>query len=199
MEVSYLARKPRRNRWALLATALVVAGVLGTWAASTLGKDGGAGASGWNRYEDPVDGFSVTFPETWNRAEEVLTPALDEPREILVVGTGPLPAGGDECAQYPENAIEALAPDGALVTVQETSGPLEGRHTIDRPKRFDLAAGYAADALECLPEDHTVSSVRMIPFRDGARSFYAIVALGRSAPPRVHDETRAVLDSLDFE
>lgn len=196
--MSFLAPASRSTRWALFAAGVIGVSALAIWAASSFGDDG-AGAPGWDRYDDPDDGFSVSYPETWNRAERVLTPALEDPREILVLGTGPLPAGGDECAQYPENAIEALDPGGALVTIQETGGPLGGRHTIDRPQHFDLSAGYESDAVECLAEDHSVSSVRMIPFRDGDRSFYAIVALGRSAPAGIHEEARGILDTLVFE
>jgi hypothetical protein len=182
---------PRATRWFTVSVVAVLAGGPAHLAEPPP-------APGWTRYEDHENGFTVSYPDSWNRSEAVLTSALETPREILTVGTAQLPAGGDTCAQYPGNALEAMRAHDVLVSVQEVKGRLGGRHTIDRPAHFTLALGYQSGATDCLPARFAAYETRLIPFRDGSRSFYAFVAYGPSASDESLSDATGVLDSLDF-
>ena len=58
--------------------------------------------AGLTRFSDERRGFGVTFPSSWIRADEVLTPMLGAPREIVSVGTAePVPNRvSSTCAQH---------------------------------------------------------------------------------------------------
>lgn len=88
--------------------------------------------SGWQRYLG--DGFEISYPPRWRPAPEALTPNLTSPVEIVTFGTGPLEVGGQDCAQVPEAAVEAMGPDDVLVTVQRRDDP-DGYPP--RPQQFD--------------------------------------------------------------
>lgn len=205
------ARRRRTRRALLLASAVIVAVPVTPLARDALDDPRRAlpvvagqpeeptPDSNWTHYRDDESGFSVSYPNSWNRAEEVLTPAVDGPSEILTVGTASMVPDGDKCAQYPENAIEAMASDDALVSIQETATPLGGEHTIERPDHLRLTDGYISGVTECLPESHSLYVGRMIPFRDNERSFYAIVVFGPSASDETKSDALGVLDSLQFD
>jgi hypothetical protein len=169
-----------RKRTLALAAAAALAGCGGSYTPTTH----------WLVYHDVVDRFSVHYPQTWHRAPATLTPHLVEPREILTVGTGPLPATGGSCAQVPTGALRALGARGVLVSIQE--GP---RHaTARRPARFHLSDGYPAEAAQCVPGARF--KAWRIPFRDAGHGFSALVALGPQAGARERTLALHVLDSF---
>ncbi len=208
-------RSGARRRWvrrgSLALGAAVIALPTGLWTLDTvrdrprvapaaLQPPAPRESPGWTHYRDDQNGYSVSYPSSWNRATEVLTPALESPRELLVVGTAAMVPDGEKCAQYPENAMEAMGPSDVLMSIQEPATPFGGSFGMDRPDRFRLSDGSAStDITECLPESYASYSGRMIPFIDGGRSFYAVVVLGPSVSDDTKDDLLAVLDSLEFE
>src|SRR4051794_5372495 len=62
-------------------------------------------------------GVSVTLPAGWQAAPSSLTPHLDDPREVLAVGTYPLRYRELDCAHVPTSALADLGPTDAFVTV----------------------------------------------------------------------------------
>src|SRR4051812_28613168 len=92
------------------------------------------------------DGIRYTIPAGWHAASTSLTPHLTNPHEVLTVGTGSLPVGG-QCAQFPSAALAALGPADALVTVQERLGTFHGFPA--RPKRFSLGPPDTSEAQQC--------------------------------------------------
>src|SRR3954471_6919576 len=81
------------------------------------------------------DGLSYSVPPGWHLPRRSLTPHLVNPRQVLTVGTGPLPPGG-RCAQFPSAALGAMRPTDVLVAVQERLGAT--RSFRPRPSRFGL-------------------------------------------------------------
>jgi len=64
-------------------------------------------------------GFSGGLPDGWSRSAKRLVPLL-LPKEILSVGTGPMPVGGGgNCGREPVAAIARMKPGDALVSIQE--------------------------------------------------------------------------------
>jgi hypothetical protein len=141
------------------------------------------------------------LPEGWQVAESSLTPNLGDPREILSVGTFPMVAGGDTCAQVPESAMEALGPEDVLVSLQERSQVDESSFG-PRPTSFEplLDAIDRGDAFECVDpsERADIGILLWLPFRVDDRGFYLIVVMGAEVSDETRDQTVAMLDSLDF-
>jgi hypothetical protein len=127
----------------------------------------------------------------WELADENLTPMLTEPGELFSAGTGPMPDGGKDCATVPEAAIEAMAPDDALVSVQEEGGTTEG--FPERPQSFAWEDGQQSTFQSCIEGG---ASLRGFRFRDGGRGFYAYVAVGSEASSERVDEALEILNSL---
>lgn len=154
-------------------------------------------AAGMTRFTDERRGFEVTFPSDWMRADEVLTPALTAPREILSVGTvEPVPNdGSSSCAQHPVETMARVGPRDAFVTIQERANQLSGEM---RPGPPQLGAVDPDDSElpACLHRDVPFRTYWM-PFELGGRGFYANAALGDDAPPELRAELQAVLDSFE--
>jgi hypothetical protein len=138
------------------------------------------------------DGVRYTIPAGWHAASASLTPHLSNPREVLSVGTGALPAGGS-CAQFPSATLAAMRPTDALVTVQERVGSFRGFPA--RPKRFSLGSPDTSEAQACAGGNRSMHTY-WFSFRQGGRGFHVLVAIGVSAPPARVREALAVLDSL---
>jgi hypothetical protein len=169
-----------RRGW-VAALALAVAGC-GTVSAASTGS--GRAARG--------DGIRYTIPAGWHAAATSLTPNLTNPHEVLTVGTGPLPRGG-ECAQFPSAALAAMGPEDALVTVQERLGTSRGFPA--RPKRFSLGPADTSEAQQCAGGNRSMHTY-WFEFRAGGRGFHVLVAIGVAAPRARVEEALAVLDSL---
>jgi hypothetical protein len=164
--------------------------------------------SGWGEHTDAARGVHVGVPPSWRVAGARLASALADPHEILSMGTGPMLAGGP-CGNEPTRAIRAAAPRGAFVTLQERSAASSAgglrevspalvlKDYAPRPRHFDLRPMAAAQ-----PGFSCVGSAKVhvwnIPFRDGQRAFYLLVAIGDRAPADVRAATQRVVDSLTF-
>jgi hypothetical protein len=164
--------------------------------------------SGWREHRDPASGVDVWVPPGWGVAPTRLASALADPHEILSMGTGPLAAGGP-CGNEATRAIRGAAPAGAFVSVQErsiassaggfreVSPALTPRDYPSRPRHFDLRKAASAQ-----PMFGCVGSAKVdvwwIPFREGERAFYLLVALGDKAPATLRAATKRVVDSLAF-
>jgi hypothetical protein len=137
------------------------------------------------------DGLSYSIPPGWHVAHGSLTPHLVNPRQVLTVGTGPLPSGG-ACAQFPSAALGAMRDTDVLLAVQERLGAT--RSFPLRPSRFGLPAS-GSEAEECVYGQAAFVS-HWFEFRDGGRGFHVLVAVGRAAPRWKVRQALGVLDSL---
>ena len=146
--------------------------------------------------EEVLDDHKLTvyYPEGWNRAPETLTPNLDQPMELVSLGTYQLGPGGEDCVQIPERAIESLGPTDALITVQEASS---GAKFPARPTTFSAEDGEVSEAVDCLDNAEDVF-FRMFRFRDEGRNFYAYAAIGNSASPQTRREVWQILNAVLF-
>lgn len=144
-------------------------------------------------YVDGKDKVSVHVPAGWHVELGSLTPNLDDPREILSLGTAPMPVGGDRCAHQPENALEAMGPSDAFVSVQERRGDAS---YPPRPGSFEEAAKAGGFDFDTCVELERLKAY-WIPFNDDGRSFYLLAVVGDDAPGR-GEQLWEVVESLDF-
>ena len=171
------------------AVAIAVGGCGG----SSGGPDGDGAKRLTTTVRDQGHGFDVTYPAAWHRAAHRLTPALADPREVISVGTGMLPAGGP-CAQFPTRAVAAVSDDGAFVSVQIRSR----RHDPSRAplaSRLTFRSGTPLANVECAGTPNRPVG-RWIAFQDAGREVYAILVVGRHASPERRAQALAVLNSL---
>jgi hypothetical protein len=156
-----------------------------------------APAAEWTTYRDDANGFAVSYPTDWFRADENLTPRLADPREILSLGTYPLRRGSDRCAQHiPVNALADLGPTDAFLTLQEREDPSTER-SDPRPSPFPLGPDTQDDADVCLPTREPLTM--WVPFEDRGRAFYALYVLGPEATRETRAELVRILDRLEFD
>jgi hypothetical protein len=129
-------------------------------------------------------------------------PSLADPRELVALSTFPARAGGDNCAHMPENAVEDMGPEDALVVIEERLGDLDtASGPADypaRPEHFGPGNGYRSEAVDCLDRRKAFFD-RFIPFSDSGRRFYAYVAFGADTPTAIRTQAWAILDRLEFE
>ncbi len=158
-------------------------------------------ALGLVEYSDPDDGYTITYPAGWYLADEKLTPILTSPAEILALGTYVLRPGGTNCAHVPENAIEDLFPQDALIWLAEDSpGKAFERGFEPRPETFATEKpNQEVEARYCLSDPEKRYTQWWIPFADAGRAFYLYVAMGPDVSPEVRDQVWAAVDSLEFE
>ncbi len=181
------------------AVALVLTGLLLT----SCGADeerpetvAAAAPAGTTRFSDERRGFEVTFPSGWRRADEVLTPGLGDPVEILSVGTvDPVPNGESaRCAQHPVDTMERVGPRDVFVTIQERANAVSGEMRPG-PPQLDAIVPDDSDLPACLGHDVPFLTYWM-PFTIGNRGFYANTAVGDDASAASRAELQAVLDSF---
>lgn len=159
---------------------------------------------------EPAHGFSVEHPPTWRRATTSLTPNLTDPIEILSLGTGDLPPGGQACAQFPVAALEAMRPTDAFITVQERLSPQAAGLAPGQP--FDETAGFPDRPDQFPPAGSKDTSVVVdclaappvfdhwwFAFNDADRGFYVLVAIGTEATGQTRAEAWAILNSLHVD
>ena len=160
-------------------------------------------------------GFSGGLPDGWSRSAERLVPLL-LPKEILSMGTGPMPVGGGgNCGRHPVVAIAGMRPGDALVSIQEyavtrrmrermaeTYPPLDSYLSADRldVRRFagaQLGPAVASRAEPPGSADRFWSAD--LTFRDDGRVFDALIYL---RGPRSADrlaQVVSILGGLDFQ
>lgn len=146
--------------------------------------------------EEVLDDHKLTvyYPKGWNRASETLTPNLDQPTELLSLGTHQLSPGGEDCVQIPERSIESLGPRDAFITLQEASS---GVNFPTRPKNFSAEDGEVSEAEDCLDNGEDIF-FRRLRFKDEGRFFYAYVAIGDSASSQTRKDVWEILNALIF-
>jgi hypothetical protein len=149
-------------------------------------------------YDDQEGRFNIRYPAAWERSIQSLTPGLTDPREIVSVGSYHMRPGGELCPHLPVNALEDLGPGDAFLTVQERAQP----HLADyppRPIRFDLGEPTEGfDGELCVREPGDLDQW-WLPFRDGSRAFYALVALGTSASKETRQQVTQTLNSFHID
>jgi hypothetical protein len=173
--------------------------------------------AGWTTYTDHRHGFRVTFPSSWRRAPRPLDPMLSNPKEILSLGSGPLPVGGGgDCHLFPAKAMAAMGPRDVLVSLKEDLADRVGgalRGTPPRPRHFGIVyrprTHGRLQRAEHYGEMNRPGEIRSenlsehaawteILFRDRERSFRVVVAIGSQASARARQDVRHTLDSLRF-
>lgn len=137
--------------------------------------------------------ISVDLPPQWETADDVLTPRLSTPSEVLTVGTADMLPGGSDCPQVPQAAMNRLGENDALVSFQ--MGGSASHH--DPPSQWDWEDGERTTTEECL--DDPDAEHRMFTFRASGEAFYALVTLGAQATDERRAEAMAVLSSFRAE
>jgi hypothetical protein len=195
--------KRRRDRSRLefrlgLVAAAVAALLLLTAAVGSTSSDG-TGAP--PRYVNKRYAFSVPLPPGWHRSTKTLVPELLMPREIVALGTFPMPVGGGgNCGREPAAAIRRMRAGDALITIQEyVVTPAMRRHlTHNYPP---LSRGVEADTREPVylggaAREHI--RLAAIPFSAHGRAFDALVYFGPHPTPALRRTAAAVLDGMRF-
>ena len=146
-----------------------------------------------------MHGLAGELPPGWQRATVSLTPGLEDPREVLSVGTYPLRYRPTDCAHLPTSALEDLGPRDAFVTLQERGlDPRTGWLDFPpRPARFGPELGGPSEAGECAAGSRFTDY--WFGFTDGDRHFHVLVAFGADAPVSVRREAWAILDDLRID
>jgi hypothetical protein len=144
-------------------------------------------------------GLTAELPPNWQRASVSLTPELQDPREVLSVGTFPLRYRAETCAHMPSSALIDLGPRDALVTLQErgTNPGSDWEGFPPRPEHFGPRPRDHSEAIGCAPGKRFTD--HWIWFTDGGRHFHVLVAFGTDAPAEVRDQAWAILDSLRID
>jgi hypothetical protein len=144
-------------------------------------------------------GLTVDLPEGWQQADGKLT-RLEDPREVLAVGTFPLRYRQVGCYQMPSSALEDLGADDALVTLQERGADPHSSWPDfpARPAHFGPTPDDTnSDASACAPDGHFVS--HWFRFTDAGRHFHVLVAFGPHASEATQQEAWSILDGLKVD
>lgn len=146
---------------------------------------------------DSLAPVSVDVPPGWEAADRSLTPDLEDPREVVAVGTYPLRPGGP-CAHVPGNALADLPDDGAFVWIATDSGPTAETPleelVLPSPPTAETEIGACTPGAGPSP-DFLVSWGRYE--RDG-ESVYALVAFGLDATEETQLQAIDIVNSLRF-
>ena len=143
-----------------------------------------------------ANGLIAQLSAGWQAAPSALTPHLQDPREVLAIGTYPLRYRETDCAHVPGSALEDLGPGDALVTLQERGldrGSLWSGFP-ERPARFGPELGSRSEASQCVPAARLID--HWFAFTDGDRHFHVLVAFGERASPAVREQAWSILDTL---
>ncbi len=164
--------------------------------ALALGSSAPAARSIWKPYSVPEYGLTGSIPPGWHLASRALVPKMLNPREVLSLGTGPLPVGGGgNCGAYPIKAIEAMGPKDAIISIQERRGAL-GDYP-PRPKHFGLRSLRPTSGARRIA--HVMGYVTTnVFFRDSGRAFTAMIATRRPASSPLRRRLGRILDRLEI-
>lgn len=190
-----------------LATAAVLAvAVLVAFGLPGLGASDPSGPASPPSFSSERHSFEGILPSGWQRSDARLVPLIS-PREILTVGTAPMPAGGGgNCGREPVAAIRRMRSGDALISIQEYSVTPKMRSRVD--------GGYGPPTIrQALPDlelrrQAIPIAARSSPggklwsstlwFRDAGRWLDALVYLrGERSPARLR-EARSILRDLRF-
>lgn len=184
----------RGRRGGLATIACLGVAVLASGCADGPDVRADAAPAGWTTFHDVDRGFTVQFPSDWRRARRSLTPYLSAPRELVSLGTGPLRTSGpQDCAQMPQGALKAMSSRDVLVSIQEWGTDGNDDHGL-RPASLRLDRSNRTEQLQCT--DPRRQDVWWLTFGDRGRRFYALIALGREAPPARRLQAQRILRSL---
>ena len=141
-------------------------------------------------------GLTVELPAGWQGADGKLT-RLEDPREVLAVGTYPMRYREAGCAQMPSSALEDLGPGDALVTLLERGADSHSTWPDfpQRPTHFEPTPGDPnSDAPACAPSGRFIS--HWFNFSDSGRHFHVLVAFGPQASAATQEQAWSILDGL---
>lgn len=152
----------------------------------------------WTTYYDQEGRFSIRHPAAWERSIQSLTPMLTDPREIVSLATYHMRPGGELCEHLPANALEDLGAEDAFLSIQERPDPHLAVYP-PRPIQFDLGEpNKQFEGVDCVREPGDLLQW-WLPFRDGSRAFYALVALGTSASEETRQQLLETLNSFHLD
>lgn len=152
-------------------------------------------------YSDPERGFAISYPRSWHRAEEVLTPVLGGdpyPWEVVSLATFDLTGltENEPCDQWPIGALRSLGPTDAVVWVYLPTGrdPAEVPPRPEGPTRLNVPT----EIIECLggTVDYFLGTGE---YTVNGRVFGVLAALGSEASPTTRDEAFAVVNSIRLD
>ena len=140
-------------------------------------------------YRDDARGFQITYPRSWFRAEQSLTPILGgdpDPWEVTAVTTYDLSAApsNENCDHQPEGAVlRVIGPTDAFVWVYLPSwDPAQIPPRPSRIAELPASADQFSDLVECLGGTVDFTS-RGYRFADHGHVRGLTVALGAEASP----------------
>jgi hypothetical protein len=139
---------------------------------------------------------TVDLPDGWQQAQEVLTPDLTDPREVLAVGTYALrPNGPEHCSHVPGAALDDLGPDDAFVWVARPSQQGEAPPIED----YVLPVGPEGDPEipACTTRTDTFTFSWGSYTTDG-QAVYLLVALGSEVTADTREQTLEVLNGMEL-
>jgi hypothetical protein len=149
--------------------------------------------------------FEGRLPSGWQRSDARLVPLL-MPREVLSVGTFPMPVGGGgNCGREPVVAIRHMRPGDALVSIQEYEVTVAMHSRTGTaggpPSRRESVRGLSLRRQSRLPGEQSLDRAPLwsstLWFRDHGRWFDALVYLrGEEPSPTRLRQIRAILDAL---
>jgi hypothetical protein len=143
-------------------------------------------------------GLTVQLPDGWQHAEGRLT-RLEDPREVLSVGTFPLHYRQVGCYQLPTSALEDLGPGDALVTLLERGADAHSSWPDfpPRPAHFGPLPDDRSEARECAPSGRF--SDHWLRFTAAGRHFHLLVAFGPEASAATREQAWSLLDGLQVD
>jgi hypothetical protein len=177
--------------WIVLMLVLFVAGCGDD-------DDSARAPAGWREHVDDRQGFRVSLPPGWHRAEQ--GPTGGDPVEILLVATFPLERSRGLC-----RSLTGIPPNQVLVNLQERGrGAYGGPDFPPRPATFEPDPSLPGTSTwpYCVSGDHQ----QPIPmddywfgFGDSGRAFHVFVGVGKEAPAELRREAFEILDTLRFD
>jgi len=181
---------------AALAAGLVVSGVSGS-------------GSSLHAFSSERYAFEGRLPPGWLRAEERLVPLIS-PREVLSVGTFPMPAGGGgNCGREPVVAIRRMRGGEVLISIQEYAVTPKMRRQPHFAETFppkaeqlgldELAPGRVARAANDPGDPGVAVTWATVPFSEAGRAFDALVYFRGRPSTELRRQASRVLGELVFE
>ena len=150
----------------------------------------------WTSYQSAEWGYSVSFPNSWQRAERPVS-RITDPREILSLGTFPLRHRRTNCEAFAGSAREDLGPADALLTMLER-GFERTSEWLDFPARTNRFAPSPQNATgsETACGDRPGTDGRWLNFTDAGRHFHVLIVLGPDAPSATTRDAWRILNTL---
>lgn len=146
---------------------------------------------GWTTYHDEKNGFSISYPDDWFRADGQVSPYNYDPAELVTLGTYSAPTNADCEMDRPLASSEA---NGSLVILLEY-GSDPGGEIPPRPESFSEADSVGPANFECF----ATAGTRLVRFRDNGRYLQVFVVWGEKTDSQTKQQTWEILDSLQFE